>query len=223
MSDAAQGGATGPRTPEGKAVASRNALRHGLLSRMPVLPDEDEQVFLLFRERLLDALCPEGDLEVLLADRVVLVAWRLQRLLRVEVGVFASYYFEEMEGRARANVQQYEVDLFPTLQERDLIIKDPRGRDAALQALAQVQEASRRREDARLARAFIRDAREIEALAKLARYETALERSLYRTLGELRRLQATTGGGQAAMTPVGEDDAEAEASSSCGSRSTETA
>src|SRR5437867_5200150 len=146
---------------------------------MQVLPDEDEQVFLEFRERLFAALCPESELEVFLADRAVFAAWRLQRVLRVEVGIFASYYFEEMECRARSDVQQYEVDPLSTLMERDPIIKNPKGRDAALQALTQLRDASRRREDARIGRAFIRDAGEIEALAKLSRYETALERSFY--------------------------------------------
>ena len=112
------GEATGPRTPEGKSIASRNAPRHGLRSRMQVLPDEDEQVFLEFRERLFAALCPESEVEVFLADRAILVAWRLQRVPRVEVGVFASYYFEEMECRARSDVQQYEVDPLSTLMER---------------------------------------------------------------------------------------------------------
>lgn len=112
------GETTGPRTPEGKSIASRNALRHGLRSRMQVLPDEDEQVFLEFRERLFAALCPESEVEVFLADRAILVAWRLQRVLRVEVGVFASYYFEEMECRARSDVQQYEVAPLSTLMER---------------------------------------------------------------------------------------------------------
>ena len=85
---------------------------------MQVLPDEDEQVFLEFRERLFAALCPESEVEVFLADRAILVAWRLQRVLRVEVGVFASYYFEEMECRARSDVQQYEVAPLSTLMER---------------------------------------------------------------------------------------------------------
>ena len=32
---------TGPKTPEGKAAVSHNALRHGLLSRDILLPGED--------------------------------------------------------------------------------------------------------------------------------------------------------------------------------------
>jgi hypothetical protein len=34
---------TGPKTPEGKAAVRLNALRHGLLSKEPLLPGEDEE------------------------------------------------------------------------------------------------------------------------------------------------------------------------------------
>ncbi len=37
---------TGPKSPEGKAIVSRNATRHGLTSsRAIILPDEDPQEF----------------------------------------------------------------------------------------------------------------------------------------------------------------------------------
>ena len=36
---------TGPKTKMGKAISSKNALRHGLLSRAALLPDEDPEAF----------------------------------------------------------------------------------------------------------------------------------------------------------------------------------
>jgi hypothetical protein len=45
-------------------------------------------------------------------------------------------------------------------------------------------------ETATLGRTFIRDANEANAFSKLSRYEAAIERSLYRALHELQRLQA---------------------------------
>jgi hypothetical protein len=41
-----------------------------------------------------------------------------------------------------------------------------------------------------LGRTFIRDADGANAFSKLSRYETAIERSLYKALHELQRLQA---------------------------------
>jgi hypothetical protein len=37
---------TGPKTPEGKAIAALNALKHGLLSRDALLPGEDEDALI---------------------------------------------------------------------------------------------------------------------------------------------------------------------------------
>jgi hypothetical protein len=40
---------TGPKTPEGKAVARLNALKHGLLSQQILLPNEDEASLMQLR------------------------------------------------------------------------------------------------------------------------------------------------------------------------------
>jgi len=74
----------GPRTTEGKAVASRNSLKHGLLSSQPVMDDESKEEYEQFREGLLTDLAPQCQLECLLADRIVGSAWRLRRAVRIE-------------------------------------------------------------------------------------------------------------------------------------------
>src|SRR5438128_11326176 len=79
---------TGPRTPEGKAVACQNARTHGLLSRQVLLPDENRAHLIALREHFLAELAPVGRLETLLVDHMVACAWRLRRLHRVETGVF---------------------------------------------------------------------------------------------------------------------------------------
>ena len=75
---------TGPATPEGKARASRNALKHGLLSREVVLGTEDRAEFEAFRDGLAADLSPEGDLEAVLAERIAGQWWRLKRVARME-------------------------------------------------------------------------------------------------------------------------------------------
>jgi hypothetical protein len=76
---------TGPRTAEGRAIVSGNAIRHGLLSWKPVIPGlenpEDWQTHL---DRTLDSLAPVGYMETLLAERVALLLWRLGRVARYE-------------------------------------------------------------------------------------------------------------------------------------------
>ena len=55
---------------------------------------------------------------------------------------------------------------------------------------AQEMKAKQDAETATLGRTFIRDADQANAFSKLSRYETAIERSLYKALHELQRLQA---------------------------------
>jgi hypothetical protein len=75
---------TGPKTPEGKAVSARNATRHGLLSRLPVLPEEDGEAFERLRENLLCELIPVTQLEKLIVARLAAVQWRLARVPQLE-------------------------------------------------------------------------------------------------------------------------------------------
>jgi len=75
---------TGPATPEGKARASRNSLKHGLLSREVVLGTEDRAEFEAFRDGLAADLAAEGDLEAVLAERIAGQWWRLKRVARME-------------------------------------------------------------------------------------------------------------------------------------------
>jgi hypothetical protein len=76
---------TGPRTTEGRAIVSGNAIRHGLLSWKPVIPGlenlEDWETHL---NRTLDSLAPVGYAETLLAERAALLLWRLGRVARYE-------------------------------------------------------------------------------------------------------------------------------------------
>lgn len=74
----------GPRTPEGKAVVSRNAIKHGLFSESPVIPGESEAHWLAFRDGILESLQPEGQLEQFLAEQVATNAWRIRRVQRFE-------------------------------------------------------------------------------------------------------------------------------------------
>src|SRR6476620_6454932 len=78
----------GPKTSAGKAVVSRNALKHGLLAQAAVLPGEDEEAFTKFADDLLAELQPVGAQEGLVAEAIVTFWWRLQRAARVEAGLF---------------------------------------------------------------------------------------------------------------------------------------
>jgi len=70
---------TGPSTPEGKAVVSQNALKHGLFAVQDVVTTENQAEFDSMREQMLADLAPAGAMETLLAQRAFSLAWRLKR------------------------------------------------------------------------------------------------------------------------------------------------
>src|SRR5215218_6706295 len=75
----------GPVTQEGKEVVKWNAVKHGLRSPAPVLPGvEKEEDWEEHRDGILESLQPEGHLELVLAERVALLSWRLHRVIRFE-------------------------------------------------------------------------------------------------------------------------------------------
>lgn len=79
---------TGPRTPEGKAASSQNAVKHGLTAQAVVLRDESASEFEQFRDGMLASLDPQSGVEQFLAERAVSAAWRLRRVDRRERELF---------------------------------------------------------------------------------------------------------------------------------------
>jgi len=75
----------GPVTQEGKEVVRWNATRHGIRSPAPVVPGVEKiEDWEEHREGVLESLQPEGHLEMVLAERVALLSWRLNRVTRYE-------------------------------------------------------------------------------------------------------------------------------------------
>ena len=195
---------TGPKTAEGKAAVRHNALRHGLLSRDVLLPGEDEDSLKELDERLRDELQPVGALESLLVERIISSTWRLQRLGRVEAGIFARELYGEMADRARKEADTYTIDLTDFSRTADTTItNEDKHREAV--SKAEEMEAMRDAETATLGQTFIRDSTKANAFSKLSRYETTIERSLFKALHELQRLQAARGAGGNVSPPVAVD------------------
>ena len=81
---------TGPRTAEGKLRSSTNALRHGLTSKMVILPDEDLKTYQDFRDQFFADLQPQGVLEEQLAFTLVNTQWRLNRCRAFEQSILIT-------------------------------------------------------------------------------------------------------------------------------------
>jgi len=75
---------TGPRTIEGKAAVSQNAVQHGFSARQDVISSESQVDFDQYRDRILAELDPASPMESMLAERIVGLSWRLKRICSIQ-------------------------------------------------------------------------------------------------------------------------------------------
>lgn len=148
----------GVKTEEGKEKVRLNALKHGLLSKEVCLESESRESLEELFQGMSLALKPEGQLEAVLADRIVTGMWRLRRVLIVEKNMLELRGDELMITLSEENVQRKKV----------------------------------------------RDMLQDQLFERLMRYETTIERGIYRALHELQRLQAMRKG-QSVNLPVALD------------------
>ena len=81
---------TGPKTPEGKAASSRNALSHGMAAHeFMAFPDEDAAAYEASLVAWSDDLKPAGPVESALVELACWSRWRLNRCARHETSVLA--------------------------------------------------------------------------------------------------------------------------------------
>jgi len=178
---------TGPKTREGKVAVRFNAFRHGLLAQDVVLPGEDADAFDDLWNQVRADLLPVGPIEEFLVDRIVNNMWRLRRLARAETALFHSRVQGLKADLLAIEVRSCEWSLADGLQP-PTTITDKAAHAEASEALGRAR-YEQNRDEVLLGRAIDADAREGDAFAKLGRYERSLERSLLRTLDELRQLQ----------------------------------
>ena len=93
---------TGPRTDEGKTATSQNAFKHGLFVDKAVVRDESQDEYDLHRQRLLAEWNPVGEMESIVAERLVNLTWRLERAQRMQNQSIDYIGMEQLAGqRAR--------------------------------------------------------------------------------------------------------------------------
>jgi hypothetical protein len=183
---------TGPTTPEGKAASSRNAVKHGMLAATPVLPGiESPEEWEHHRAGVIESLAPVGYFESVLAARIAQISWRIWRVVRYEIEVTkasASSAKLSMEKQER-DAPESSMDVFPSARDAAAV-------NEGRQRLIERQQQWKLQMD-RLIHGQMLLAPDL--LDKVARYENGLERSLFRNLHELQRLQAARSG--VAVTP----------------------
>src|SRR5215216_1888069 len=109
--------ATGPRTPRGKATASRNSTRHGVYASTPVIPGlESADAWEQHRAVTIDGLSPGTPFEETLVERVALILWRLGRVARYERSI-TSRFQAQAPGDLAAEADLDEEQVEATRQE----------------------------------------------------------------------------------------------------------
>lgn len=144
---------TGPKTPEGKAIASQNAQTHGLTASRAgnrvVIANEDRQAYEYFREDMLNEYSPVGPMEYILTERIICLAWRLRRSERMQTEAV-----EILINKSKTNTEKTDTE-----------------------------------PDRPLGYISVDDFADTRIIERLSIYEHRLERALFKTERELRRLQ----------------------------------
>jgi hypothetical protein len=116
----------GPQTREGKAVSRLNAMRFGIYSELVLVDGENESQLIELGRRLRADLAPVGEMELVLADKIVSTSWRLRRIVQAEamlyekegssIKAFTGFRNENMH-RISRHEAQLERTLYRALHE----------------------------------------------------------------------------------------------------------
>ena len=88
----------GPITPEGKAISSRNAMRHGLLAKTILLSNENPERFAELFHFHTGRFGPVDDVELSMIEEMVASYWRLRRAMGIETSLLESALANQTSG-----------------------------------------------------------------------------------------------------------------------------
>lgn len=158
---------TGPKSPEGKAVSSRNATTHGLTATAVIIDGENPLVFDAVRERLFVEFGPETLMEAEFVEQLAGILWRLRRAPVFEAALTEWVAFRTVKGASTEPL----APLMPSAES--VVASSSRGGKVF----------------AHTGGVTIEKLLEEDLLSKLGRHEAHLRRELRKTLEMLRELQ----------------------------------
>jgi hypothetical protein len=112
----------GPKTPEGHAISSMNAVRHGISAKTLVLQNEDSDQFNEILNAYCDYLPPANPIEIDPVSNIVAARWHLRRIWRYETAMIDI----EMDSQTpdfEKRFEKYDEDMpggaaFPALADK---------------------------------------------------------------------------------------------------------
>ena len=183
---------TGPVSVEGRSVAKLNAVKHGLTSESVVIPGEDSDELDKLRSELENELEPMGRQECDLVETIAICMWRRRRIYRMEANILAYERAEAKLQLAERDKRRIELsNLYCEDYSDDEETEEETDDEEYEAAAARVVEYQRELDGlATSSAAFLLGSRKYtDALEKILRYETAIDRSLGRARDQLARLQ----------------------------------
>ena len=87
----------GPTSEEGKAISSRNSLKHGLTSSRVVLPHEAQAEYDNLEASFTNRFKPADELERELVHEMAAARWRLRRIESMEAALFKKAIRQQQE------------------------------------------------------------------------------------------------------------------------------
>ena len=183
---------TGPKTAEGKAASSLNALKHGLTSKQLILFDETEEDFDAFLADLVADYAPVDSAESILVERIAVTHWRLRRVWRAEAAAFNNDAKATLRQRARRDLERAIAE---KLEKNPPDGKPLTSMDVSSLAAAGARAAPAELIDEEMAQHLAQSTlADLEVwpqrlLLDLSRHEAALERQLHRLILDLDRVQ----------------------------------
>src|SRR4030042_385962 len=157
---------TGPQTDKGKSAVSQNEVKHGLFAES-VIKGENEADYEAFHDNFLAEFAPAGAVELMLAERVVNLAWRLKRAERMQ-----NQVIDDMRENYITNPLARRMHVLAT-QAQGVPLGDPRCTDRHLP----------------LGRVARLDWSSSKVLERMMIYEKRIESSLHKTMDELKKYQ----------------------------------
>ena len=122
---------TGPRTPQGKAKSSVNAVKTALTGRTVLLPTDDVAAYQEYVQIYADEFQPVGPRESELVQALADHGWRLKRIASLEMAIYAFGYEQFAEqfadrGDLQGDYAQMHTFLHYEKQLRNLQLQDAR-------------------------------------------------------------------------------------------------
>ncbi len=101
---------TGPSTFEGKQRSSMNATMHGIFSKTPLLPGENQEQFKLLEEEIIKAYQPIDAMEYHLVQRIYLTCIRQIRLREAEAAKLEISMIPEVMCKSVTQIFEHNSD-----------------------------------------------------------------------------------------------------------------